>query len=100
MNKYYEIGGNIMNKQFIYECLLNIIDENNIKIDKNESDDEKNIKFSIKLQTDEKFEDMLSASLKSGNPLKLVGDRIIELKVEEKIFVKKRDKIINEVLAN
>ena len=57
--------------------------ENNIKIDKNESDDEKNIKFSIKLQTDEKFEDMLSASLKSGNPLKLVGDRIIELKVEE-----------------
>ena len=31
MNKYYVIGGNIMNKQFIYECLLNIIDENNIK---------------------------------------------------------------------
>ena len=22
MNKYYEIGGNIMNKQFIYECLF------------------------------------------------------------------------------
>lgn len=57
--------------------------ENNIKMDEDESDDKKNIKFSIKLQTDEKFEDMLSASLKSGNPLKLVGDRIIELKVEE-----------------
>ena len=58
--------------------------EDHITIGENEStDNERDIEFSIKIRTDEKFEDMLTAAYKTGTPLKLLGDRIEEFKIEK-----------------
>ena len=79
MNKYYKLGGNIMNKQFIYECLLNIIDKNNIKIDEPMS---KHISFKVggpadilvKPKTEEELFEIVKLIKKENIPYLIIGN--------------------------